>query len=481
MTREYINRHTLIVLILVFLSISSVSAGSSQGDQAMTSESLSKELVSALEAENLDDLMNLVARDITCHDGSTYDEVKNKMSAFFDQVSSLKVKPLTTSQVDSTHYRIKTELEFTVNGDGPHKLTLFFLVTERAEGHQITDIYDEAEYQKRDLELYKASFNRDGLPETILQLIDWRCGVWVGQDIELVRTRKMEIRFQRDGKAPEGLWSQFSLLRYTESGIEQNIRALVYANSAEKILKTHVQNLGTFVEDQPYMTDPDLAEHVVPRTFRIVSSSDAAIVLETDDGERERILRSGRIEHFDASGSLMYKLNRIETFDVLDQKLVHKKLSESTIGDCLRSWQMGSWFGLEEGVFKRAIITTRHHTYIFEVRKGFCYCRAARYATCEKGMVFAQNLRLMVKAKEFSSFMTDENEQIAREKLIVDKSLFNPDVCVYTPEEKGGWKAGIYWSVKTASDDLIELHGCGGDTYRYSRPRSETDRVEWFR
>jgi len=264
-------------------------------------------------------------------------------------------------------------------------------------------------------------------------------------------------------------------LRYTESGVEQNIRALVYANREEKIFKTYARNLGTFAEDEPYMTDPDLAGHVVPRTFRIVSFSEPAIVLETGDGERERILRSGSIEHFDASGSLMYKLKRIETFDVLDQKPVHKKLSESTIGDCLRSWQIGSRLDMMEGIFKRAIITARHHGYVFEIREGFCYCRSSRYETCDKGMVGSRgDVRLMVNPNEFTSFMPKDNARRAQENVIIDETLFDPAVCVFD-------QSGFYWSVKTASDDLIELHGCGGDTYPYPRPRSETDNVEWFR
>lgn len=435
-----------------------------------------KKIVSVLETRNPDGLMNLMARDIVCDDGSTYDEVKLKMNRFINQVSSLKVEVLAISRVEPAQYQIKTQLEYMLNGTGPHQLILFFVVTERTEGHQITNIYDEEEYQKRHSELYKVDFNRDGLPESILNLIDWRCGVWIGQDIELVRTRKMEIRFQRDRIAPEGLWSQFSLLRYTESGVEQNIRALVYANSAEKILKTYARNLSTFGEDEPYITNPDLDGQVVPRVLRIVSSSDTAIVLEADNGERERVLNSGIIEHFDASGLVMHKLKRIETLEVLDRKPVHKKLSKSTISECLRSWQMGSLLGI-----KRAIITTKYHDYIFEVRKDFCYCRAARYRTYEKGMVFAQNIRLMVNPNECSSFMMKENENVVQDKLIIDESLFDPNVCVYTPKERGGWTAGIYWSVKSTSDDLIELHGCGGATYPYYRPKSKKDKVEWFR
>ena len=80
----------------------------------------------------------------------------------------------------------------------------------------------------------------------------------------------------------------------------------------------------------------------------------------------------------------------------------------------------------------------------------------------------------MVNPNEFTSFMPKDNVRKAQENVMIDETLFDPAVCVFD-------QSGIYWSVKITSDDLIELHGCGGDTYPYPRPRSETDKVEWFR
>jgi len=55
-----------------------------------------------------------------------------------------------------------------------------------------------------------------------------------------------------------------------------------------------------------------------------------------------------------------------------------------------------------------------------------------------------------------------------------DESLFDPNVCIITEDAN-------YWSVKSVEDNLIMLHGCGGDMYPYYRPLSATHCVEWIR
>jgi len=315
-----------------------------------------------------------------------------------------------------------------------------------------------------------------------MKLTSWRRGVWVGKDIEIVRTNKVQILFRKDPASPEGLWSELSLLRYSESGFEEDVRGIVYANERKRTLKVHVKDLWSRQKEEPYISDPELSRHAIRRTFKMMSCGDDEVLLQADDGQREVIGAEGRIERFDRSGSLVYALKRIEEFEVKHKGIISKKLSESTIAECLRSWSLGTHLIKEDDVTKGIEINTNHHMYIFYVRDDMCYCRAARYETCEKGMIFAQNIRLMVNPQQFMVFMIEDNERVSQEKLIIDETLFDPNACVFTPPERGGWPAGIYWSVKSASDDLIELHGCAGEVYRYERPKPEeaSDIIEWI-
>ena len=99
----------------------------------------------------------------------------------------------------------------------------------------------------------------------------------------------------------------------------------------------------------------------------------------------------------------------------------------------------------------------------------FNYCIAARYATCDKGVVFAQNLRISeMKGHHKQAYMVSDN-MIPKEPVIVHHELFSPDGCQTAPEELGGIFAGIYRSVKETSDDLVKLYGCEGDKYVWSR------------
>lgn len=66
----------------------------------------------------------------------------------------------------------------------------------------------------------------------------------------------------------------------------------------------------------------------------------------------------------------------------------------------------------------------------------------------------------------------------ARDPLSMRPEYFDPNSCVVTPENEGGKMAGIYWSVKQQSDNLIVLHGCRGDIYYF--PRVRKDLIEYF-
>jgi len=463
-----VNLFLIVCLILA-------SATGQPGESAMTTDAFGQELVTALEARDVDGFMQLVSADITCLDGSDYGMLMDKMNQFFAQVPFLQVKGLGKSPLADGQVEVKTRLELNMQGrEDPFPWVLYFVAEARPEGYRITDIYDENEYQKKNSPLYDPEFNRAGLPEDILDLMDRRCGVWVGDDVEIVRTRRMEIRFARDPESPTGLWARFSLLRYADSGLEQNVRALVYANSATRTHKVHARSLGSFAADEPYMADPDLASRVAPQLWHLQSRDGSAMILKSEQGEIERVFDSGYLERLDAHGNLLHRLERVEEVEALAERPPVPKPSAAPLGECLRAWQLGSDILMADGVLRKALIATRHHDYIFEVRKDFCYCRSSRYETCDKGMVGQTDVRLMVNPNEFTSHMPGDLPQRARQRIAFDEALFDPTICVITADT-------FYWSVKSITDDLIQLHGCQGDTYPYYRPQGVLDKIEWFR
>ena len=455
----------------------SSTAARSKEERAAVSM-LERELETSLGSADLARFMRLVAPDIACLDGSDYATLKAKMGQLL-AMAGLQIEMLGASPDDSGTTEIKTRIQFVPPDQAePFRLVIYFLAGETPAGRRIVNIYDETERREmRDSRLessiYNPALNRAGLPERILSLIDRRCGVWAGDNVEIVRTRNMEIRFERDPDSPTGLWAQFSLLRYTDFGLGQHVRALTYANSDDRIHKVHALDLGSFAADEPYLVDPDLAFRVVPETWLLAVRDDSPI-LQSARGESERLLPSGRMELLGPDDELLHRLERVEEVEILVKKPPHPKASEAPIGECLRAWQLGSFLEKTDGIRKRAIITTRRHGYIFDAREDFCYCRSFRYETCDSGMVSKMDVRLMVNPDEFTSRMPADLPQRLRRPLTYDESLFDPTICVIT-------KDANYWSVKSVDDDLILLHGCGGDTYPHHRPLSATHYAEWVR
>jgi len=135
--------------------------------------------------------------------------------------------------------------------------------------------------------------------------------------------------------------------------------------------------------------------------------------------------------------------------------------SESSIGNCLQQWNLGCKRLLykidDKETFIGVTINTRKHMYIFEITPWSIYCRSARYFTCDKGVVFNQNFRQGVEA-----YMLENNSK-AMEELIIDESLFSDKACSWD-------NMSVYWSVFSIEDNVITLHGCQGDTYKWERP-----------
>lgn len=137
------------------------------------------------------------------------------------------------------------------------------------------------------------------------------------------------------------------------------------------------------------------------------------------------------------------------------------EIREENIGECLKLWNMG----IREEIidinniptFIGITINTSRHMYIFEMTPDSIYCRAARFAATNKGVVFNQNFR-----QGGEAYMIEDNTE-ARLPLPFDESLFSNASCVWN-------ERSVYWSVASYSDNEIMLHGCQGDIYRWKKP-----------
>lgn len=133
------------------------------------------------------------------------------------------------------------------------------------------------------------------------------------------------------------------------------------------------------------------------------------------------------------------------------------------VGECLKEWHQG----LREIKIQNTVVgvefNTPNHMYIYNVSDNYIYCRAARYATSNKGVVFTQNFRQNLDNYRGHSFAF-ENNLISLEDLTVLDDMFNPNQCTISNHD-------FYWSISNIENDCIYLNGCGGATYWWVRPR----------
>ncbi|MBT4497489.1 MAG: hypothetical protein HOC74_07195, partial [Gemmatimonadetes bacterium] len=187
-------KRRLSLLSLFTILLTGIAVHSEEAE--MSIDDLQKKLASSLQSRDVDAFMRLVVPDFSAPDGSGYEALKGQMAQFFTQATSLEVKEVEKLSPADGGTEIATRLDLTMQGmQDPFPWTFYFVTEERIGGYLIVDIYDQRERQRRNSPLYDPAFNQAGLSAETLDLIDRRCGVWVGNDVEIVRGRKLEIRF----------------------------------------------------------------------------------------------------------------------------------------------------------------------------------------------------------------------------------------------------------------------------------------------
>jgi len=256
-------------------------------------------------------------------------------------------------------------------------------------------------------------------------------GVYIGRDVEVVGTAKYTMAFRRSTN--EGFLE--SLLLHTDS-----LDCIGVCRTAPCCTEMRVRPRTwryAFDPDRPISSDDDMRRLLGQRVLDL-SLTRRGLEVQYPDGE-----------------SLVARQD--ETFSMDDIHPPCFPAKAINVAHCLQTWNMGCSDIVREGSFIGVTINTFKHMYIFEITPASIYCRAARYATCERGVVFNQNFR-----QRFEAYMIEDNRE-AMDALECDARLFDADSCVWDDRS-------VYWSVSSVHDDLITLHGCQGDTYEWKRP-----------
>lgn len=281
-------------------------------------------------------------------------------------------------------------------------------------------------------------------------------GVWANKNVELVRTSKYFLLFER----VDGVLTA-TIKKVNESGNKITYKTLAVANfdasnksasvKTNKLLKKHY-----IVE----YTSNKIAIKCEGNIVEELSLYDNKLILLTDDNKRQEL-------------ELVEKITIVEPCN-------NTFANKDNIGKCLQEWALGSIFDYYlGGIGWEIVINTNKHSYIFSFVKylwgGFIYCRAARIRSNNEGTVFAQNIRLMknTSPKEFTAYMTENNLEITNKEIVISNSIFNPNACVFDKDQ-------IYWSLKSYDGNKIILHGCQKD-YKWKRPQKiSIQKKEWF-
>lgn len=264
-------------------------------------------------------------------------------------------------------------------------------------------------------------------------------GVWASEEAELVRTEKVSIFFVRTDSTVVSRCIVFGPA--SDSTIRAHVIAEVMMDST-KVLAQHIT-----------LTDSIMDKHNVGQQH------DQYIIY---NNRQTTSLLGGRMK----VRGINHRMKLVEaiTPDTQPQLL---KANAQNIGTCLQQWSLGS-----TGQFDSTSITvqvgTNGHAYIFTITDNMIYCRAARMGYSNRGAYFAQNIRLMHNPNEHTAQMPKNCYKVSRDKLVMDSTMFNPTICVLDKE-------GIYWSLKSFNDTLIELHGCGGATYSFAPNRYKAE------
>jgi hypothetical protein len=332
-------------------------------------------------------------------------------------------------------------------------------------------------------------------------------GIYISKDIEIVITEKFVIAYRRV-KSLNALEScllekEENTSRYSYIGICRSLPATTITYPIPRKWEYALKGVR-----KRYYNSRSLAEWIVNATPTLQQHEDR-IHLIFPDGDT-------------------YSARKTESFSMGDMNPPPPSISDNMIGECLKSWHMGCLKEVIDVNGKDSCISvsinTQKHMYIFHMLPNDFYCRAARYSTCNSGVVFNQNFRQR-NGNLSETYMVDDNT-VSGDLLPIDSNSFG--VCQIinyddlmkkhlTDRERSAlcYRYGlngferktqadisgllgisrayvsriqskalktivsaipkpsdnnIYWTVSSYTDNQIILNGCQGDVYEWNKP-----------
>lgn len=285
-------------------------------------------------------------------------------------------------------------------------------------------------------------------------------GIYIGTDLELVCTEGYLIAFRRNRganflesrllKRTDNMVSCIGVCQSSPAEVEQFRpprcwrTAFIYDDKISASCQIFQQGQELRYDRPPiYQTFPDAQIGAYLGSSPYFSIKDGMVLAEFGDG----VLYSAVLDEVLTEDSFCPTQN--------------PTASAERIGECLHLWSMGFQEEMAEvngkPTFVGITLNTARHMYIFQITPDSLYCRTARYATSNKGMVFHQNFR-----QRFEAYMIEDNSEACL-PLPIDDALFSSEACVWNSRS-------VYWSLAEFREDEITLHGCQGDIYPIQRP-----------
>lgn len=184
--------------------------------------------------------------------------------------------------------------------------------------------------------------------------------------------------------------------------------------------------------------------------------------------------------------------SRIGTLTFIDpivatERPPRRRATRQSIADCLVKWNVGTQHYSEpKSAFSQGyVVNTSTFWHIYETWETlsdfWLYCRCARVLATNRGLLFAQNIRMNASKGNGNhcSYMPDDNLKELTARLRVREELYRPDACTFTGPAAHPWKE-VYWSLKEFEESMIVLNGCDGQDYTYKDPAESETHLEYF-
>ncbi len=262
-------------------------------------------------------------------------------------------------------------------------------------------------------------------------------GTYLGDKIQAVITKLYTIVFCIDDICA---WSY--MLKTTDLSCVHIVRTKLHSNS-----NISMDYLLTSQGGMNYVKGENFTELIGTPIFRITQKDNEYIWISTNGNKYVTTL----YEHFEN--------------DYLTPRNINA--TQHNLSDCLKYWHLGVKIlktGSKNNIFLKGIeINTPKNMFLFRVGYNDIYIRSARYAVCNRGMVFQQNFR---------QFLNWNNCQHSTLTSFIDlnKPLPAPDMSLFCNGCCTDHELNSYWPVNSFDKNHIYLNGCGGDIYSFINP-----------